>query len=172
MRGGHSVYGRPGAALKRLRPPSPRAASAAAYHAGLSDAERSRVQDQFAAGRLQVISATNAFGMGIDRPDIDAVIHVDIPGSVEAYYQEVGRAGRDGRPATATLLWNFGDVRTRKYLIDRPREDDPERPTRRSRSGRAGTAPGARPSQTQAHDRVRGHVALPAGDDSAVFRRP
>ena len=102
--------------------------AAAAYHAGLSDTERSRVQDQFAAGRLQVVCATNAFGMGIDRPDIDAVIHMDIPGSVEAYYQEIGRAGRDGRPAAATLLWNYADVKTREFLIDKPREEDPDRP--------------------------------------------
>ncbi|MGE5836335.1 MAG: RecQ family ATP-dependent DNA helicase [Acidobacteriota bacterium] len=102
--------------------------AAAPYHAGLTESERSRVQDRFAVGKLQVVCATNAFGMGIDRPDIDAVIHADIPGSVEAYYQEVGRAGRDGRRATATLLWNFADVRTRKYLIDKAREEDPDRP--------------------------------------------
>jgi ATP-dependent DNA helicase RecQ len=102
--------------------------ASAPYHAGLAERERTRVQDEFASGRLQAVCATNAFGMGIDRPDIDAVIHVDIPGSVEAYYQEVGRAGRDGRRAIATLLWNFGDVRTREFLIDRPRDDDPERP--------------------------------------------
>jgi ATP-dependent DNA helicase RecQ len=98
-----------------------RGLTAAAYHAGLSDAERSRVQDEFAAARLPVVCATNAFGMGIDRPDIDAVIHADIPGSVEAYYQEIGRAGRDGRPAIATLLWNPEDVGTRKFLIDAPK---------------------------------------------------
>jgi ATP-dependent DNA helicase RecQ len=100
---------------------------AAAYHAGLSDAERTRVQDQFAAGTLSVVSATNAFGMGIDRPDVEAVIHLDIPGSLEAYYQEIGRAGRDGRPAAATLLWNYADVKTREFLIDQSRDDGDDR---------------------------------------------
>jgi ATP-dependent DNA helicase RecQ len=100
---------------------------AAAYHAGLADAERSRVQEQFASGALLVVSATNAFGMGIDRPDIEAVIHTEIPGSIEAYYQEIGRAGRDGRPATATLLWRYADVKTREFLIDR----EPEEPAGR-----------------------------------------
>ena len=71
--------------------------AAAAYHAGLSDAERTRVQDAFAAGTLQVVCATNAFGMGIDRPDLEVVVHKELPASVEAYYQEVGRVGRDGR---------------------------------------------------------------------------
>ena len=94
---------------------------AAAYHAGMADKERTRVQDGFANGSLRVVAATNAFGMGIDRPDVDAVVHFAIPGSLEAYYQEVGRAGRDGRPATATLLWDFADVATRQFLIDGPR---------------------------------------------------
>jgi ATP-dependent DNA helicase RecQ len=101
---------------------------AAAYHAGLKDDERTRVQDAFAAGTLRVVCATNAFGMGIDRPDVDAVVHFAIPGSVEAYYQEIGRAGRDGRPATATLLWDYADVATREFLIDSPRRDRPGRP--------------------------------------------
>jgi ATP-dependent DNA helicase RecQ len=100
---------------------------AAAYHAGLEDKERTRVQDAFADGSLPVVCATNAFGMGIDRPDVDAVVHYAIPGSVEAYYQEIGRAGRDGRPACATLLWDYGDVATREYLIDSPRRDKPGR---------------------------------------------
>jgi ATP-dependent DNA helicase RecQ len=100
---------------------------AAAYHAGLDDDERTRVQEAFASGAVRVVCATNAFGMGIDRPDVDAVIHVDITGSVEAYYQEIGRAGRDGREATATLLWNYADVKTREFLIDRGREDQPDR---------------------------------------------
>jgi ATP-dependent DNA helicase RecQ len=100
---------------------------AAAYHAGLGEEERTRVQDAFAAGALPVVCATNAFGMGIDRPDVDAVVHYAIPGSLEAYYQEVGRAGRDGRAATATLLWDRADVATREYLIDSPRRDRRER---------------------------------------------
>ena len=98
---------------------------AGAYHAGLKDEERTRVQDAFAAGSLGVVCATNAFGMGIDRPDVDAVVHFAIPGSVEAYYQEIGRAGRDGRPATATLLWDYADVATRQFLIDSPRRQNP-----------------------------------------------
>ncbi|HVL66301.1 MAG TPA: ATP-dependent DNA helicase RecQ [Vicinamibacterales bacterium] len=101
---------------------------AAAYHAGLKDDERTRVQDAFAAGALRVVCATNAFGMGIDRPDVDAVVHFAIPGSLEAYYQEIGRAGRDGRPATATLLWDYDDVRTREFLIDQPARGKPGRP--------------------------------------------
>jgi ATP-dependent DNA helicase RecQ len=98
--------------------------NASAYHAGLKDAERTRVQDAFASGSLPVVCATNAFGMGIDRPDVEAVVHYAIPGSVEAYYQEIGRAGRDGRPATATLLWDYADVSTREFLIDSPRRDN------------------------------------------------
>jgi ATP-dependent DNA helicase RecQ len=96
---------------------------ASAYHAGLKDGERTRVQDAFAAGSLPVVCATNAFGMGIDRPDVDAVVHYAIPGSVEAYYQEIGRAGRDGRPATATLLWDYEDLSTRRFLIDTPKRE-------------------------------------------------
>jgi ATP-dependent DNA helicase RecQ len=97
---------------------------AEAYHAGLDSQERLRVQDAFASGSLPVVCATNAFGMGIDRPDVDAVVHYAIPGSVEAYYQEIGRAGRDGRAATATLLWDHADVETRRFLIDSPKRDN------------------------------------------------
>jgi len=102
---------------------------AEAYHAGLIERERSRVQNGFAQGKVRVVCATNAFGMGIDRPDIEAVVHFEIPGSLEAYYQEIGRGGRDGREARATLLWNFADVRTREFFIEK--EDAEEDPRRR-----------------------------------------
>lgn len=96
---------------------------ARAYHAGLSPAERERVNADFASGAVDVVSATNAFGMGIDRADIRAVVHMQAPGSVEAYYQEVGRAGRDGQPAYGLLITSSGDFGLRRRLIGL---DDPE----------------------------------------------
>jgi ATP-dependent DNA helicase RecQ len=98
--------------------------AAEAYHAGMEESERTRVQDRFADGSVRVVCATNAFGMGIDRPDVEAVVHFEIPGSLEAYYQEIGRGGRDGRRADATLLWNYVDVRTREFLIGQTDESE------------------------------------------------
>ena len=98
-----------------------------AYHAGLSDGERTRVQDGFASGEIPIVCATNAFGMGIDRPDVEAVVHYEIPGSLEAYYQEIGRGGRDGRIAVTTLLWNYVDVKTREFFIEKEDDDDDPR---------------------------------------------
>lgn len=89
----------------------------AAYHAGMSGDARSRVADRFASGRLDVVVATNAFGMGIDRADIRAVIHVQPPSSIEAYYQEVGRAGRDGAEAFGLLLCSGADISLRRRLV-------------------------------------------------------
>ncbi len=89
------------------------------YHAGMEGAVREEVQSEFAGGRVEVVVATNAFGMGIDRPDVRCVIHLAPPDSVEAYYQEAGRAGRDGADATCLLLISPGDMALRRHLIER-----------------------------------------------------
>jgi ATP-dependent DNA helicase RecQ len=96
---------------------------AAAYHAGLAGDVRTRVQQAFSTGTLEIVVATNAFGMGIDRPDVRAVIHLAPPGSVEAYYQEVGRAGRDGADAIGLLVTLPGDLPQRRRLIERATDD-------------------------------------------------
>lgn len=88
------------------------------YHAGLGDSVRERNQDVFMAGKLDVIVATNAFGMGVDKGDIRLVVHADIPRSVEAYYQEAGRGGRDGSATRCVVLFNHGDIRLQEFLID------------------------------------------------------
>ncbi|MHA7839634.1 MAG: RecQ family ATP-dependent DNA helicase, partial [bacterium] len=88
------------------------------YHAGLTAEHRETVHEAFASGELEIVVATNAFGMGIDRSDVRAVIHLAPPGSVEAYYQEVGRAGRDGRQAIGQMLVGPGDLSRRRTLIE------------------------------------------------------
>ncbi len=88
------------------------------YHAGMDEAARTSAQEDFMAGRAQMIVATNAFGMGIDKPDIRFVAHYQMPGSIEAYYQEIGRAGRDGLPSDCVLLFNYADKRTQDYFIE------------------------------------------------------
>lgn len=88
------------------------------YHGGMSDAERTRVYNEFVAAKYPVVVATNAFGMGVDRADIRFVAHWDLPGCIEAYYQEVGRAGRDGLPSFCELLFSYADVKTQEFFID------------------------------------------------------
>jgi len=92
--------------------------SSIAYHAGMREEERARAQEKFMKSKCSVAVATNAFGMGIDRPDLRFVMHYDIPGSIEAYYQEAGRAGRDGEPSRCELLFNFADVRTQEFFVE------------------------------------------------------
>ena len=89
-----------------------------AYHGGLSDSEREFAQNQFITKQVDVTVATNAFGMGIDRSDIRFVAHFEVPGSVEAYYQEAGRAGRDGEPGVCELLFNYADTRVQDFFIE------------------------------------------------------
>jgi ATP-dependent DNA helicase RecQ len=90
----------------------------APYHAGMTDSVRIRSQESFMSGKTQMIVATNAFGMGIDKPDIRFVVHYQMPGSLEAFYQEIGRAGRDGLPAKCTLLFNYADKNTHDFFIE------------------------------------------------------
>jgi ATP-dependent DNA helicase RecQ len=93
------------------------------YHAGMESARRTAVQDRFMTEPGTVIAATIAFGMGIDKPDIRYVLHTDLPGSPEAYYQEIGRAGRDGLPADTLMLYGLDDIRMRRTFIEE--EDSP-----------------------------------------------
>ena len=98
--------------------------AAARYHAGLESAERQQNQDDFLYDRARIMVATNAFGMGIDKSNVSFVIHYNMPKNLESYYQEAGRAGRDGDPARCTLLYTAGDVRTARYFIEQERDTD------------------------------------------------
>jgi ATP-dependent DNA helicase RecQ len=97
------------------------------YHAGMEKTARDKNQNVFMTERGIVMVATVAFGMGIDKPDVRFVVHVDLPGSPEAYYQEIGRAGRDGKSAVAQMFFGNGDLRTRRVFIDEENDGNDER---------------------------------------------
>lgn len=98
--------------------------SAARYHAGLSDEERRENQERFVYDEVKIMVATNAFGMGIDKSNVGFVVHYNMPKDMESYYQEAGRAGRDGSPAKCVLLYSPGDAATARFLIDHSEENE------------------------------------------------
>lgn len=100
---------------------------AAAYHAGLAAEQRRQVQEDFLRDELQIVVATVAFGMGIDKPNVRFVVHYDLPKNLESYYQETGRAGRDGLPAEALLLFGYGDIAISRGLIEKGQNQDQKR---------------------------------------------
>lgn len=150
--------------LKRSQPKG-----VAHYHAGLEPGQRRLVEREFASGRLRVVAATTAFGMGIDRSDIRRVIHVGVPDSLDAYYQEIGRAGRDGLPAEAAMVVQPVEIYRRDQWI---RDQSPDREWIDIVVGRVGRQPLGRPVWWEIADEdVRTPVALSLLEDRGTIER-
>ena len=143
------------------------------YHAGLSHPQRKQVQEDFISGKTPVVVATNAFGMGVDKADIRTIVHFDLPGTLEAYYQEIGRAGRDGKPATAILFDRAADRQLQEFFIQNahpPRKTSTASTmscsTQRTPSG------SARPRSGADRHRGAGGSELPERASSSQHGRP
>jgi ATP-dependent DNA helicase RecQ len=136
----------------------------AAYHGGMEAEDRTAAQDLFMQGGARIAVATNAFGMGVDRGDVRSVIHVEMPRTIEGYYQEVGRAGRDGAPARCVMLYNPNDSRVHEFLIERGDSEE-----HREHEGRK-----LRDMKRFVHGEECRHVALLQyfGDDAAIEACP
>jgi ATP-dependent DNA helicase RecQ len=152
---------------------------AAAYHAGMKAADRERVHRQFMAGELDVVAATSAFGMGIDKPDVRFVVHASVPDSLDSYYQQIGRAGRDGEPAGITLCYRAEDLGLQRFLTAaNPPEQAIDAVARELRDQ---DGPVALPDlevdvsptkRTRAVNLLEQAGAVTAGEDGAVDLRP